>query len=51
VLEEQGIVSIRSATRKRTLEDYSEMLTRTVLAEADNTGAMTRYLSNGVQYG
>jgi uncharacterized protein YbjQ (UPF0145 family) len=51
LLEQRGIVALESATRKWTLENYADMLTRTVLAEAHNTGAMTRYLSNGVGFG
>jgi hypothetical protein len=49
-LEQEGIVSLRGA-RKWTLEDYSAMVARTTLAEAHNTGAINRYLTNGVQYG
>lgn len=50
-LEEAGIVAIQSANRGWNLEDYASMLTHTILADAHNTGAMTRYLSNGIEYG
>lgn len=51
LLEESGAVGIQTRSGLRTLEDYSSMLTHTILAEAHNTGAATRYISNGVQYG
>lgn len=47
---DQGITAIRSASRSWSLEDYASMLTNTVLAEAHNTGALTRYASNGVEF-
>ena len=50
VLEKQGLTAIQGTTRKWNLEDYAFMLTETVLAEAHNSGAMTRYLSNSVEY-
>lgn len=50
VLEEQGIVALQGATRKWTLENYAAMLSQTVLAEANNTGALMRYVGNGVEY-
>lgn len=51
VFADQGITAFRSPTRSWNLEDYAAMLTRTILAEAHNTGAMTRYVSNGVEFG
>lgn len=50
ILEEEGLVALRSTTRKWTLDDYASMLTHTLLAEAHNTGATTRYLANGVEF-
>lgn len=50
VFEEAGITAIKTPTRTINLEDYASTLTHTILADAHNTGAMTRYLSNGVQY-
>jgi hypothetical protein len=51
VFEDSGITAFQGPTRKWTLEDYSSMLTRTILAEAHNTGAAMRYATNGVQFG
>lgn len=51
VLEDAGITAIQGSTRGWTLEDYASMLTHTVLADAHNTGAANRYVSNGVEYG
>lgn len=50
LLEQSGAVGIQTRSGLRTLEDYSSMLTHTILAEAHNTGAATRYISNGIQY-
>lgn len=50
VLEQEGIVAIQGRNRNWTLEDYSAMLTHTVLADAHNTGSATRYVANGIQF-
>jgi hypothetical protein len=50
LFRDQGVTAFQGARRKWTLEDYSAMLTRTILADAHNTGATTRYASNGVQF-
>jgi hypothetical protein len=50
VFQEAGITAFQSPSRGWSLDDYADMLTHSITAEAHNTGAMTRYLSNGVQY-
>lgn len=51
VLEDEGIVGIRTSNgRELSLEHYASTLTYTIIAEAHNTGAMTRYAANGVGY-
>lgn len=48
--KEQEITAFQGKNRAWTLEDYAAMLTHTVLAEAHNTGAATRYATSGVQF-
>lgn len=50
IFESEGITGFRSANRTWTLENYSAMITRTIAAEAHNTGSVTRYAENGVEY-
>lgn len=50
VLEEEGIVSLRTPSRRITIEAYADMLVNTLLGEAHNLGALTRYVSNGLEY-
>lgn len=51
LLEQSGVTGVQTRRGTIALEDYASMLTHTVLAEAHNTGAANRYISNGVQYG
>lgn len=50
ILLDQGITALQSGNRRWTLEHYASMLTNTLIADAHNQGAATRYVSNGVQY-
>lgn len=44
------ITAFQGRNRNWGLEDYSSMLTHTILADAHNTGSATRYVQNGVQF-
>lgn len=51
IFEDEGIVGFRTSNgRELNLEHYASTLTYTILAEAHNTGAMTRYAANGVGF-
>lgn len=50
ILKDNHIVAIQEKNRGWPLEDCPSMPAHTLLAGAHNTGAATRYLSNGVEY-
>jgi len=51
LLEDEKIVGMRTSNgRNLSLEHYAPTLTYTVIAEAHNTGAATRYATNGVRF-
>ncbi|PQO47383.1 phage minor capsid protein [Blastopirellula marina] len=50
IFEKQGFASFRSDSRTWNLDHYASMITHTILAEAHNTGAATRYAENGVEF-
>jgi hypothetical protein len=45
-----GVTAFRTPNRTIGLEDYADILVRSISAEAHNTGAATRYAANGVEY-
>lgn len=49
--EDAGVIGIRTPTRTLSIEHYVSTITHTVLADAHNMGAATRYMQNGVQFG
>ncbi|QDT46175.1 hypothetical protein Pan258_01920 [Symmachiella dynata] len=50
ILLDQGVTGIRTANRTLSVDHYTAMLTHTILAEAHNMGAATRYLQNGLGF-
>jgi hypothetical protein len=50
IFDQQGIISLRSPARRWNLEDYADLLTRSISADAHNTGAARRYAVNGVDF-
>jgi len=50
IFEGEKIESFQGKRRAWGLEEYSSMLTHVLLADAHNTGAVTRYAANGIQY-
>jgi len=51
VFEDADVFGIRVGNRTLSLDHYAAMLSHTIVAEAHNVGAATRYVSNGVEYG
>lgn len=50
VFEQAGLTAITTGNRRLSLDHYASMVTHTVLAEAYNMGAATRYTQNGVEF-
>ena len=50
-LDDIGIIGVRAGERTLNLEHYASLVANTVLADAYNMGAATRYIANGVEYG
>lgn len=46
----QGVLSINTTRANISIENYAATLVRSISAEAHNTGAATRYATNGVEY-
>ncbi|MDB5387688.1 MAG: hypothetical protein JWM11_3334, partial [Planctomycetaceae bacterium] len=51
IFKNQGITAIQTRAGKRNLEDYADILVRSISTEAHNAGAVSRYTANGVEFG
>lgn len=51
IFEDADVFGIRVGNRTLSIDHYASMLAHTIVAEAHNSGAATRYAANGVEYG